>query len=56
MKELGNDFSACEQLFHIPDAIYFTDFIATLRERKEIRNDDVTLVLIDAIPLNDRLQ
>ena len=56
VKELGNDFSAWEQLFHIPDAIYFTDFIATLRERKEIRNDDVTLVLIDAIPLHDRLQ
>jgi len=54
-QELQNDSSVWEKLFQITDSISFTNFIENLRYRKEIRNDDVTLVLIHAIPVNDRL-
>lgn len=51
--ELQNgDTSAWEKLFQLSDDVSFTNFIAVLREQSKIRNDDVTLVLINALPLN----
>ncbi|MEA5595734.1 protein phosphatase 2C domain-containing protein [Rivularia sp. UHCC 0363] len=41
-----------ERLFQISDDSSFTNFIETLREQNNIRNDDVTAVLIDVLPLN----
>lgn len=41
-----------ENIFQLLDLNSFKEVIQELRVRKEIRNDDVTLVLIDALPLN----
>ncbi|WP_254568716.1 protein phosphatase 2C domain-containing protein [Oscillatoria sp. HE19RPO] len=56
VKELKKDLFIWEKLFKLSDSISFTNFIESLRSQKEIRNDDVTLVLIHAIPINVRLQ
>lgn len=51
--ELQNDgSSAWETLLQLSDYISFTSFVKALREQNNIRNDDVTLVLIDVLPLN----
>ncbi|MHC5747471.1 MAG: protein phosphatase 2C domain-containing protein [Nostoc sp.] len=50
--ELQSKPSSLERLFQISDSGSFTSFIETLREQNNIRNDDVTLVLIDVLPLN----
>lgn len=50
--ELKSKPSSWERLFQISDDGSFTSFLETLREQNNIRNDDVTLVLIDALPLN----
>ncbi len=54
VKELKeqNDFSVLEKISQFSDSNTFEEFIQGLRERKEIRNDDVTLVVIDVLPLN----
>ncbi len=51
-KELQNDSQAWENLFNISDDISFERFIENLREQNNIQNDDVTLVLIHALPFN----
>ncbi|AFY83370.1 protein phosphatase 2C domain-containing protein [Oscillatoria acuminata] len=55
VKALQQDPFVWEKLFQLSDSISFTNFIDSLRSQKEIRNDDVTLVLIHAIPINVRL-
>lgn len=50
--ESENKSSNWEKLFQISDYGFFTNFIETLREQNSIRNDDVTLVLINVLPFN----
>lgn len=52
VKELETKSSIWEELLQISDYSFFTDFIETLREKNSIRNDDVTLVLINVLPFN----
>lgn len=47
-----NEFSVWGKIFQISDSSSFKQFIEELRESKEIRNDDVSLVLIDVLPVN----
>lgn len=51
-KKLISEPSAWEELFKISDCTNFTNFFTNLREEKEMRNDDITLVLIDVLPLD----
>lgn len=51
-KKLISEPSAWEELFTISDCTNFTNFFTNLREKKEMRNDDITLVLIDVLPLD----
>lgn len=46
VKELQKDPLAWEKLFELSDSNSFAQFIEALRSQKDIRNDDVTLVLI----------
>jgi len=41
-----------KKLFEISDHSLFANFIETLRKQNNIRNDDVTLVLINVLPFN----
>ncbi|BDA75935.1 hypothetical protein CAL7716_101010 (plasmid) [Calothrix sp. PCC 7716] len=47
-----NELLNWSKIFEISCLSSFKEFIQELRARKEIRNDDVTLVLIDVLPLN----
>jgi hypothetical protein len=46
----NNNFLAWEKICSLSDIEAFNQLIEELRETKEIRNDDVTLVIIDATP------
>jgi len=49
--EINSNVPAWHELFQLSES-KFNDLIKALREQKDIRNDDVTLVIIDALPLN----
>jgi hypothetical protein len=47
-----NEPSTLDKFFQVSDLSSFEEFIQELRERKEIRNDDVTLVLINVLSIH----
>jgi serine/threonine protein phosphatase PrpC len=47
-----NNLSAWEEIIQLSDTAAFNQLIEKLRESKEIRNDDATLVIINATTLN----